>query len=398
MRIAVAGTGYVGLSIAVLLAREHDVVAVDIVPERIGLINRGRSPLADPDIEALLARRTLKLTATQEAAKGYRDADFVVVAVPTNYDTRRNSFDTSAVESVIQQVLEVNPQAVIVIKSTVPIGYTVKVQKMLSCRILFSPEFLREGHALHDLLYPSRIIVGFDQTEPDLQKEAETFASLMEKGAIKENVPILLMGSMEAEAVKLFTNAYLAMRVGFFNELDTYAETMELDVRQIISGICLEPRVGMQYNNPSFGYGGYCFPKDVKQVLANYGTVPQCLMRAIVETNEVRKEYISTQILHRISGLERAVVGIYRLTMKAGSDNFRQSAIQDVMKNLRSHGIRMVVYEPNLGHAQTFENCLVENCFQRFAEICDVIVANRYDPILDSVKEKVYTRDVFQRD
>lgn len=394
-RIAVAGTGYVGMSLAVLLAQHNQVTAVDVLPEKVEQINQRISPIQDHEIEAYLAEKELDLTATLDGAAAYAAADFVIIAVPTNYNPARNFFDCNAVEEVIGLVLKSSDHAVIVIKSTIPVGYTESVRgKFRTDRILFSPEFLRESRALYDNLYPSRIIVGCDE---GTREAAELFAGMLAEGAIKTPIETLLMGWTEAEAVKLFANAYLAMRVGFFNELDTYAETMGLDAESIIRGVCLEPRVGMAYNNPSFGYGGYCFPKDTKQLLAAYGHIAQRLISAIVETNEIRKQYIAEQIMRRIEGIPSPTVGIYRLTMKANSDNFRQSAIQGVMGCLRAHGVPMVVYEPTLGE-DTFDGCAVEHDFERFAAMCDLIVANRYDDVLDAVKEKVYTRDLFRRD
>ena len=398
-KIAVAGTGYVGLSWTVLLARKYDVCAVDIVPERVEKLNRKQSPIVDADIEKLLREETLRLRATTKADEGYREADFVIIAVPTNYDPEKNYFDTSAVESVARQVIGINPEAVLVIKSTIPVGYTAELRGKLSCRrILFSPEFLREGRALRDNLYPSRIIVGVDEHDAEMFAKAEQFAGILKECALKEDTPVLLMGTNEAESVKLFANSYLAMRVGFFNELDSYAESKGFDVRKIIEGVCLEPRIGMQYNNPSFGYGGYCFPKDTKQLWANYGNLPQKLIGAIVETNDVRKEHIVEQVLKRVEQIESPVIGVYRLTMKANSDNFRQSAVQDIMSRLKDKGVRVVVYEPTLKDTKVFQGYDVENSFERFADISDVIIANRYESILNAVKDKVYTRDIFQCD
>ena len=399
MKIAIAGTGYVGLSLAVLLARKYDVCAVDIVRERVNTLNMKQSPISDVDIEAFLQNEPLKLRATMDANEAYGNADFVIVAVPTNYDPEQNYFDTSSVESVVKQVMAINSNAVVVIKSTIPVGYTSKLSKELSySRILFSPEFLREGHALHDNLYPSRIIVGVELNSDELCSKAQQFASMLKECALKNDVPVLLMGSSEAEAVKLFANTYLAMRVGFFNELDTYAEVMGFNAREIIEGVCLEPRIGMNYNNPSFGYGGYCFPKDTKQMCANYGQISQCLIKAVVETNDIRKEHILNEILQRVKLVKNPIVGVYRLTMKANSDNFRQSAIQGIMDGLKRKGIQVVIYEPMLRDDQQFTEYKVENDFERFASQCHVIAANRYDHILDSVKEKVYTRDLFHRD
>ena len=399
IKIAVAGTGYVGLSLAVLLARKFDVCAVDIVSERVDKLNRKQSPIVDADIEKLLQEETLRLHATTNAEEGYKDAEFVIIAVPTNYDPEKNYFDTSAVESVARQVIGINPEAVLVIKSTIPVGYTAELREKLPYgRILFSPEFLREGRALHDNLYPSRIIVGVDERDEKMRAKAEQFAGMLKDCALKDDTPVLLMGTNEAESVKLFANSYLAMRVGFFNELDSYAETKGFDVRKIIEGVCLEPRIGMQYNNPSFGYGGYCFPKDTKQLWANYGTLPQKLIGAIVETNDVRKEHIVEQVLKRVKQVESPVVGVYRLTMKANSDNFRQSAVQDIMARLKDKGVRVVIYEPTLKGTQFFQGYEVESTFESFAKMSDVIIANRYENILNSVKDKVYTRDIYQCD